>query len=337
MARAPFSSDYENLKTKNQSSWFTKKKLIILGAILAVLIIALGVGLGVGLSHHNSGNSSGNESSPTTNTTTPTTPTGNGTWWKPTAGTTWQIDLVDNYTSTSPLVNVEAYDIDLFNNPIGAMRHIQSSGKKLICYFSAGSYENWRPDIAEFPSSALGNPLSGWEGERWLDTNSQAVRNIMIQRLQLAKNKSCDAVDPDNIDAYDNDNGFNLTQQDAINYVTFLANEAHNLGMGVSLKNGGAIVNETVGIVDFQVNEQCVQYNECIKFEAFIQANKPVFHIEYPGQTQNLTAEDVCQESPTQYSTLIKTIGLDAWYQYCNGTQLILPAGESATDPASNN
>jgi hypothetical protein len=327
--RNPFASDYQHLKSKRQP-WFTKKKIVLLGVILGVLIIALAVGLGVGLSRSKSSDDNG-ETSPSTNgTTTPTTPTGNGTWWKPQAGTTWQIDLSDNYTSTSTLDNVQAYDIDLFNNPLDTMQHVRSSGIKLICYFSAGSYENWRPDANEFPSSVLGSPLSGWEGERWLDTNSPTVRNIMIQRLQLAKNKSCDAVDPDNIDAYDNDNGLDLTEDDAVNYVTFLASEAHNLGMGVSLKNGRAIVNRTVDLVDFQVNEQCVQYNECSKFETFINQDKPVFHIEYPDSTRgNLTAQEVCQESPSGFSTLIKDMNLDSWYEYCNGTALIVPATQN--------
>lgn len=42
-------------------------------------------------------------------------------------------------------------------------------GRKVICYFSAGSYENWRPDRHDFPSDVLGNNLEHWEGEKWLD------------------------------------------------------------------------------------------------------------------------------------------------------------------------
>jgi hypothetical protein len=42
-------------------------------------------------------------------------------------------------------------------------------GRKVICYFSAGSYENWRSDKNDFPSDVLGNKLEHWEGEKWLD------------------------------------------------------------------------------------------------------------------------------------------------------------------------
>jgi len=313
---------YNDGDLKARKSWFvTRRKLIIIGAIAGLIVIILAVGLGVGLSRR--GGNQGGTVPPTNNGTT-----GNGMWWKPQKGLTWQIDLNDNYTVTSKLANVQVYDIDLFNNPAEAIQHIKSSGIKLICYFSAGSYENWRADASSFPQSVLGNPLKGWQGERWLNTNAPEVRNIMFQRLQLAKDKSCDAVDPDNIDGYNNDNGLGLTEDDAISYITFLANEAHKLGMGCGLKNSGKIVQQVLDQVEFQVNEQCVQFNECQMFTPFITANKPVFHIEYPEDTTNLSAQDVCQESPEGYSTVIKHMELNAWYQTCSGTALVTPPSD---------
>jgi len=79
--------------------------------------------------------------------------------------------------------------------------------------------------------------MEDWEGEWWLDTKSANVRAIMKTRIALAKSKGCDAIDPDNVDAYNNENGLGLTENDAIDYLKFLATEAHNAGMaiGVSL------------------------------------------------------------------------------------------------------
>ena len=37
----------------------------------------------------------------------------------------------------------------------------------MICYFSAGSHENWRTDVGSVPSGDLGLQLEGWPGERW--------------------------------------------------------------------------------------------------------------------------------------------------------------------------
>lgn len=38
----------------------------------------------------------------------------------------------------------------------------------------------------------------------------------MLARLDRAQTLGCDGVDPDNVDAYNNDNGLNLTENDAI-------------------------------------------------------------------------------------------------------------------------
>ena len=83
--------------------------------------------------------------------------------------------------------------------------------KKVICYFSAGSYEPGRPDSANFLPSDLGSQMANWPDETWLDIRSLNVQKIMAARIQLAKSKGCDAVDPDNVDGYNNVNGLGLT------------------------------------------------------------------------------------------------------------------------------
>ena len=55
-------------------------------------------------------------------------------------------------------------------------KELKAAGRKVICYFSAGSYEPYRPDAADFAAADLGNELVGWPGERWLDTRSNGVR-----------------------------------------------------------------------------------------------------------------------------------------------------------------
>lgn len=52
-------------------------------------------------------------------------------------------------------------------------------GRKVICYFSAGSYENWRSDKGDFPSDVLGNNLEHWEGEKWLDIRDSRFNSIV--------------------------------------------------------------------------------------------------------------------------------------------------------------
>lgn len=60
--------------------------------------------------------------------------------------------------------------------------------------------------------------------------------------MQDAKAKGCDALDPDNVDGFDNTNTVGITQQDSVNYVRWLAQTGHSLGMAVGLKNAAALV-----------------------------------------------------------------------------------------------
>lgn len=76
---------------------------------------------------------------------------------------------------------------------------MKNQGKKVICYFSAGSSEDWRDDYKEFTENDKGHCMTGWAGERWLDVRSPTVFKVMQERIKLAKTKGCDAIDPDNM------------------------------------------------------------------------------------------------------------------------------------------
>ena len=135
-------------------------------------------------------------------------------WWKPVVNQSWEIAL--SVTITPPFVNASSIDADLFSTPAQTWTDLKSSGRSAICYFSAGSSENWRPDFHRFTSSDIGAPLVGWQGENWLNTKSDNVRSIMTDRMDMAVKNGCNAIDPDNTDAYDNGGGgFGLTTDDA--------------------------------------------------------------------------------------------------------------------------
>ncbi len=306
----------------SRSRWsrHTMRLVLIICSVFLILAVALGVGLGVGLTQRgsDSGSQPSDQLPPSTNNSNATS----GTFWQPAAGTTWQIEL-DNGSSLNTSVNVSVYDIDLFDTPSTTISLLKSQNRRVICYFSAGSFENWRPEAAQFLPSDKGGAMKNWPGERWLNTNSTNVRNIMSARLALAKSKGCDGVDPDNIDAYDNkENGLGLTTNDSVNYLTFLAIGAHSLNMSIGLKNGGAIVPAVLDMMQWEVNEQCVQFDECDLFRPFIDNNKPVFHIEYPEQAPNITGDTkstICDDkSADGFSTLLKEMDLDNWVDYCS-------------------
>ena len=229
--------------------------------------------------------------------------------------TNWYIQLkVDNTHPLRDIKEAKLYDIDLFDISQEKINQLKQEGKIVICYFSAGSYEDWRPDKDKFPSETIGNSLEGWEGEYWLDIRNQKVREIMIDRMKLAKQKGCDGVDPDNVNGYENNTGFSLTSEDQLDYNKFLANEAHKLGLLIGLKNDLNQVNQLVDYFDFEVNEECHQYNECELLYTFIEKGKPVFNIEYDSVYINddNAFKQLCQKAKQEnFRTLVMPLELD--------------------------
>lgn len=317
--KSPFDEPaYKPRTTSGWKSWSTKKKILILsGALLLAIGIGLGVGLGLGLRGGDEGHE--DEERPPTHP-----PTGNYTGWQPEVGTSWQIELLHPLRNAS--FDADVYDIDLETNPKSTIADLHSMGRKVICYFSAGTYENWRPEKGKFKSADLGKALEDWPKEKWVDTNSQNVRDIMAARLDMAESKGCDGVDPDNVDAYDNDNGLGLTQSDAIDYVNWLAGEAHARNLSIGLKNAGDIIDSVIKGMQWSVNEQCAQYEECETYDAFPQAGKPVFHIEYPKGDSTNNEDPVSAKQlksacdfpdAKDFSTIIKNMNLDDWVELC--------------------
>ena len=236
---------------------------------------------------------------------------GTNSWYRPSPLVTWHIQLNDVVNTSH---QVQLYDIDLFYSSAALIQQLQAGGIKVICYFSAGSYEEGRPDSDLFAPADLGKKLSGWPGEKWLDVRSENVRSIMANRLDLAQSKGCDGVDPDNMDAYANDSGHNLTASDQLEFNRFIANEAHSRGLAVGLKNDVGQIDALVAYFDFAVNEQCFEYNECSIVEAFIADNKPVLNIEYQQKYIDEASEfqALCTDAVNkQFSTLVLPLALD--------------------------
>jgi len=243
--------------------------------------------------------------------TSSTTPASAGNWWRPTPGTSWQIQLQGELDTS---IDAQVYDVDLFDTTQANIDALHAKGRKVICYFSAGSFEDWRSDAAQFPKSVLGKDYEGWEGERWLDIRQiEQLAPIMGARLDLAKQKKCDAVDPDNVDGYSVDSGFSISENDQLAFNRWLASESHRRGMAIGLKNDGSQVAQLVGDFDFVINESCFAQNECDDYLPFIAANKPVWNIEY-----EITPAQFCDESITKnFDSLKKNLDLDAKRESC--------------------
>ncbi len=236
---------------------------------------------------------------------------GDGSVWQPAPGTSWQWQLTGDIDTS---FDVDMYDIDLFDAPQAVIDELHSNGRIVICYFSAGSWEEWRDDAGDFPESLIGNPLEGWPDERWLDIRQiDLLAPVMAARLDLAVTKQCDGVEPDNVTAYNNNTGFPITAQDQLDYNIWLAEQAHLRSLSIGLKNDLEQIPELVDYFDWALNEECYQYEECDLLLPFVQAGKAVFGVEYEGDD----AEFCPYFNQLNFDWLKKRWDLDAWRIGC--------------------
>lgn len=230
----------------------------------------------------------------------------------PAVGATWQYQL------SGPLdvdVDADIFDIDGEETSAEQVVALRDRGAYVICYVSAGTFEDWRSDAGAFPDVVLGHPLDDWPGERWLDVRrSDVLLPIMEQRIERCRAKGFDAVELDNVDGYTNDTGFPLTAADQLQYNRSLADAVHRAGMAVALKNDAEQVAELVEDFDFAIVEECIANDECDRYLPFVERGKPVLLVEY-----ELGIEQVCAAArDLGLSAIVKDLDLRAPRQGCD-------------------
>ena len=138
----------------------------------------------------------------------------------------------------------------------------------------------------------------------------------MATRLDLAVDKGCNAVEPDNVDGYANSNGLGLTAADQLDFNIWVAQQSHDRGLSVGLKNDVDQLAALEPHFDWALNEECYIYSECTAYSTnFLAQGKAVFHAEYVPADQ---LSNVCAVTkPLGLSTLIKSIDLDAFQLTC--------------------
>jgi hypothetical protein len=236
--------------------------------------------------------------------------------WHPKLRVSWQWQL-QSPPKASELLDVRMYDVDEVDTSKALVRAMHRRGIKAVCYISAGSWENWRPDATSFPKVVLGRPLSGWPGERWLDVRRLDVLGpLMEARLDVCAAKGFDGVEFDNVDGYTNHTGFPLTGADQLRYDGFLANQAHRRRLTAFLKNDLGQVRALLPYFDAALNEQCFQYTECFNLTPFVDAGKPVFGVEYAASAP---PQFCAHANDRNFNFLEKHLALGAWRIPCRG------------------
>ncbi len=208
-------------------------------------------------------------------------PGGAAARWVPPQKLTWYWQLA----GTPKVEPVQATDMDGFDNSAATVASFHARGQRAICYIDVGTWENWRPDAGQFPSSVLGSG-NGWPGERWLDVSQlSALQPVMTARLQMCRQKGFDAVEPDNMDGYENSTGFSISAAAQLAYNQRIAQEAHALGMAVFQKNDPDQASQLQPSFDGVIDEQCNEYSECSSLQPYLAAGKPVLDAEYQASS----------------------------------------------------
>lgn len=112
------------------------------------------------------------------------------------------VTLDDLKAAPGGVIDIDLLDVIDAKPALPDIKELAKS-KKVICYFSAGSYETWRSDAGSYTRKDYGAPLDArWDNEFWVDVRSSNVRAIVKKRIERAAAAGCHAVDPDNVDGY---------------------------------------------------------------------------------------------------------------------------------------
>ena len=205
------------------------------------------------------------------------------------ATTNWQYQLSDSgKIKYIPEVNLYVIDLDTARDEIPRLKSLNKDAR-VVCYWSAGTYEAARRkndqdrgsnsfDSKSYLKDAMVEPMVGWPGETWLDVTNKRVWWANKKRMLFAKDIGCDGVDPDNVDYYSVNSKVN-TRREAAAFVEYLVTSAHDLGLGVGLKNAVELI-EDVPEVDWYINESCVTFKECDVYKD-VARKKAVLAVEY--------------------------------------------------------
>ncbi len=253
-------------------------------------------------------------------------PTGQDQWY-------WEISAPSDGLAGLPSVtgaypspgSANIWDTDMFADsntdggvPTGASPVVQAlhaAGKYSICYIEAGAQQA-EPDSSNFAASDYTNgsdpqttEMQGWPGEYWYDirgfanyvagdpsTLTGAAVNIAAglgQRIEDCAVEGQDALEPDDLDGYDNPSqtgaaggGWGLTQADSAGFERWLAYTAHSDGLAVFQKNDPANASVDEPLFDGMIIEECNFYDDPCAGSGgdatpYLAAGKPVLNAEY--------------------------------------------------------
>ncbi|GBG34176.1 Hypothetical Protein FCC1311_104002 [Hondaea fermentalgiana] len=253
------------------------------------------------------------------------------------------------------LVLVDLFDETIDGEPAAdKMAQLIEEDHIVMCYMSAGTAEDWRPDFDDFKPLSM-SQSNNWPSEFYLDiSQTDALLALMQNRLELAAAKGCHVIEPDNVDCFDNQECYGGLSNDfdsslyknkaayakalQITYLKGLATAAHNLGLSIVLKNAASIVPDIESYFDGVLTENCAKWDECDAFAVFPNTNRAHFDTEYVSDSLEAAAKRACSQEAVLQSKYCQS-NKGEWlctrgeqWKSCSSPESTLPATEWVED-----
>ncbi|MEP3347705.1 MAG: endo alpha-1,4 polygalactosaminidase [Litoreibacter sp.] len=194
---------------------------------------------------------------------------------------------------------------------------LAARGVRSVCYVSVGTREDYRDDVDAFPAHVLGKQLGDWPDEVYIDIRAPEILSIMKARIDRCASMGFAGVEPDNIDLFENDSGFDLTKADGLTYIRALAGYAQDQGLLVAQKNAPQLIPDLVGEMDLLMLEQCFAYDFCEEAQPYLDAGKDVLAVEYTET--GLDWDTICTKAnELGMHLLLKDYDISAGGKACN-------------------
>ncbi|WBB70459.1 endo alpha-1,4 polygalactosaminidase [Micromonospora sp. WMMD812] len=220
------------------------------------------------------------------------TPPGAPTPWPSESARRWQWQWQLS-GRLDPGVDADVFLLDPVRTTTAETAELRSRDRRLACQVHVGSVLATDPDASRLP-----DPVRGAAGHRpqsrWLDVRQwDTLEPVLADRFRLCRGKGFGAVALADADGYLYRSGFPLDFDDQLVFNRRLATLARSLDLSPGLMNDVPQLAALAPDFDFAVNEECVRLGQCAKLLPFIEAGKPVFHVEYTGSTADFCVTTV--------------------------------------------
>ncbi|WP_236145876.1 endo alpha-1,4 polygalactosaminidase [Verrucosispora sp. SN26_14.1] len=242
----------------------------------------------------------------------PLPPPGAPTSWPAASARHWQWQW-QLRGELDPEVPANVFVLDPVATTAAQTAVLRARDSRLVCQVHVGSVHPDDPDSSRYPAEVRGATSTGTD-RTWLDVRRwDVLRPVLADRFRLCRGKGFGAVLLADADGYAQRSGFPLDFDHQLRFNRQVAALARTLDLSPGLLGALPQVAALAPDLDFAVDEECVRLARCEKLLPLVDAGKPVFHVEYTGDTTDFCVTSVGYG----FASIRKHRTLDAWRLPC--------------------